>query len=82
MKTIKHKNCAILIDYDQDDYSFGYEVFDNKDRLILFDTGIISKDDAIGMAQDRIDTYVEPCDQCNEIMINGVRCHEIGCPNL
>jgi len=21
------------------------------------------------------------CDQCNEMMINGVRCHERGCPN-
>lgn len=30
--------------------------------------------------------YSEPsapnkCDQCQELMINGVRCHEIGCPN-
>jgi hypothetical protein len=21
------------------------------------------------------------CDQCEELMINGIRCHEIGCPN-
>jgi hypothetical protein len=23
----------------------------------------------------------EKCDQCQETMINGVRCHEKGCPN-
>lgn len=22
----------------------------------------------------------KPCDQCNILYINGVRCHEIGCP--
>jgi hypothetical protein len=81
MTTIKYKNNKILIAYDRDYDSFGYEVLDSEDRLILVDSNIISKNDAVGMAQDRIDTYVEPCDQCNETMINGVRCHEIGCPN-
>ncbi len=24
----------------------------------------------------------KPCDQCVALMINGVYCHEIGCPNM
>ena len=26
--------------------------------------------------------YADKCDQCEELMINGVRCHEQGCPNM
>lgn len=26
-------------------------------------------------------TQMDSCDQCEEMMINGVRCHETGCPN-
>jgi hypothetical protein len=24
---------------------------------------------------------VKPCDSCCAVMINGIYCHEIGCPN-
>jgi len=24
---------------------------------------------------------IKPCDQCQAVSINGVYCHEIGCPN-
>ena len=28
------------------------------------------------------DEVVAKCDQCEELMIQGVRCHELGCPNM
>ncbi len=27
-------------------------------------------------------TRVKKCDQCEQLRINGVVCHEIGCPNM